>query len=147
MRLFEILENDDEHEQELNRTGFWGKRGAGVIFLAQDTGRYLIAKRSGEVEEPHTWGTWGGAIDPGEDPEQAAYREATEETGYTGPVQLKHLWTFKHPSGFQYFNYLATVPEEFIPRLNWETESFKWVQPGKWPRPLHPGLAALISNM
>jgi 8-oxo-dGTP pyrophosphatase MutT (NUDIX family) len=145
LRLYELIEND-EHWDTLDRTGFWGKRGAGVIFKAQDTGRLLIARRSDEVQEPGTWGTWGGALDEGEQPEAAAYREATEETGYSGPVDIKHLWTFKHPNGFQYFNYLATVPSEFKPTLNWETDDYKWVNPGQWPNPLHPGLQALIQN-
>lgn len=51
-----IIENDYEHQKELNKTGFWGKQGAGCIFYAKDTNRYLIAHRSRYVLEPNTWG-------------------------------------------------------------------------------------------
>lgn len=141
-----IFENDEEHRAQLQKTGFWGAQAAGCIFLARDTGRYLIAHRSPHVQEPNTWGTWGGAIDAGEDPEQAVRREVQEEAGYHGKLLLKHLWTFKHPSGFQYHSYLAIVETEFAPRLDWETQGYAWVEKGRWPRPLHPGLAALLKN-
>src|ERR1700744_5634798 len=48
----------------LQKTGFWGKQGAGCIFLAESTGRVLVAKRSMHVLEPWTWSTIGGAMDP-----------------------------------------------------------------------------------
>ena len=64
MKSYEfIIENDSEHRAELNRTGFWGKQGAGCIILAKDTGRICLPHRSQYVEQPGTWGTWGGAID------------------------------------------------------------------------------------
>ena len=141
-----FLESDAEHAKELAKTGFWGKAAAGVIFLAKDTGRLLLAHRSGDVEQPNTWGTWGGAIDQGETPAEAAKREAAEEAGYAGELKLKPLWTFKHPSGFQYHNFLAVVPSEFTPRLTWETQGYSWVEPGKWPKPLHFGMEKLLAN-
>jgi 8-oxo-dGTP pyrophosphatase MutT (NUDIX family) len=146
VKLVDLFENDEEHGKALEKTGFWGKRGAGCLFYAKSTGRYLIAHRSKDVEQPGTWGTWGGAIDSGESPEAAVEREAREEAGYHGDVELKHLWTFKHPSGFRYFNYLATVDDEFKPVLNWETQGYRWVKRGEWPKPLHPGMIALLEN-
>jgi len=141
-----VFENDEEHFKTLEKTGFWGSMGAGCIFYAKDTNKYLIAKRSQYVEQPNTWGTWGGAIDQSETPEQAVLREIREETGYSGSVQLKPLWTFKHPNGFQYFNFLAIVEREFEPKLDWETQDYKWVEKGDWPQPLHFGLESLIKN-
>ena len=58
-----MYEDDSDHAEALQQTGFWGRAGAGVLFLARDTGRILIAHRSADVEQPDTWGTWGGAID------------------------------------------------------------------------------------
>ena len=49
-----IRESDDEHNAALKTTGFWGKQGAGCLFLALDTLRIGIAHRSREVEEPNT---------------------------------------------------------------------------------------------
>jgi hypothetical protein len=71
MKSYEFLiENDSEHRDALKQTGFWGRQGAGCIFLALDTERLCIAHRSRKVEQPGTWGTWGGAIDSFESPEK-----------------------------------------------------------------------------
>jgi 8-oxo-dGTP pyrophosphatase MutT (NUDIX family) len=146
MRLVQLFENDDDHAQEMERTGFWGKAGAGCIMLARDTGRILLPHRSWAVEQPDTWGTWGGAIDAGLSPEQAVRLEVSQEAGYHGHYDLIPLYVFKHPSGFRYFNYLAIVEEEFEPVLNWETQDHAWVEYGHWPAPLHFGLQGLLKN-
>lgn len=145
-RDIEVVENDAEHAGELVRTGFWGKQGAGCIIMARDTGRICLPLRSEHVQEPNTWGTWGGAIDGDEDPTVAAKREVQEEAGYNGSVKMVPLLLFKHPSGFRYFNFLALVDHEFKPQLNWETQTYDWVKFGEWPSPLHPGLKSLISD-
>lgn len=146
MRLHNIFDDDREHQQALKQTGFWGRRGAGCVIMARDTGRFCIAHRSNRVEQPGTWGTWGGAIDEGEDPRLAVKRELAEESGYTGAMKLVPLFTFTHKSGFTYYNFLAVVEREFKPRLNWETQGSDWVEYGAWPSPLHPGLKALLSD-
>ena len=146
LNLRAFLESDAEHARELARTGFWGKEAAGVLFLAKDTRRFMLAHRSPNVEQPNTWGTWGGAINAGETAKQAAEREAREETGYAAEVALVALYTFKHPSGFQYHNFLAIVPREFEPLLDWETQGYAWVKYGEWPRPLHFGVETLLTR-
>jgi 8-oxo-dGTP pyrophosphatase MutT (NUDIX family) len=135
-----------EHQQKLEETGFWGARAAGCVFLAKSTGRILLSHRSKHVQEPNTWGTWGGAIDGNELPYTALLREVKEEAGYSGEIKLIHVWTFEHSSGFRYFNFLAIVPEEFEPELNWETQGYEWFEFGKWPQNLHPGLQSLLKQ-
>lgn len=142
-----ITESDKEHRAALKQTGFWGKQAAGCLFLATDTGRICIAHRSqGGVEQPGTWGTWGGAIDSGEDPATAVRREVKEEAGYTGKLNLIPLFIFSHPSGFKYYNFLALVDKEFTPITNWETQNSAWFDYGRWPKPLHPGLITLLHD-
>lgn len=141
-----LMENDADHQKALDDTGFWGRAGAGCILLARDTGRFLVAHRSRAVEQPGTWGTWGGAIDAAEDPAQAAIREVREETGYRGKITaFAPLFVFKKDD-FKYSNYLVIVPEEFEPRLNWESQGYRWVEFGEWPSPLHFGLKALLDD-
>lgn len=142
-----VSESDTEHYDTLLKTGYWGRQAAGCIFLAQDTGRFGIAHRSQAVLEPGTWGTWGGAIDSDEDPAEAVRREVAEEAGYTGAMKLIPLLMFQAPGGtFQYHNFLAVVPAEFEPRLDWETQDYRWVKWGEWPEPLHPGMRALLAD-
>ena len=150
MLLYEIFNNDDDpdvdHRDALQQTGFWGRAGAGCIMMARSTGRFLIAHRSDEVQEPNTWGTWGGAIDQGLTPQEAVRQEVSQEAGYHGPLKLIPLYVFRHPSGFTYYNYLAVVDDEFDPELNWETQDYDWFTFGRWPRNKHPGLAKLLSD-
>jgi 8-oxo-dGTP pyrophosphatase MutT (NUDIX family) len=147
-----IFENsdDDDHSAHMAKTGFWGARGAGCIFFAQDTKKFLIAHRSAYVQSPHTWGTWGGAIDRGETPIQAVTREAHEEAGYHGPIKFVPLLVFQARDDgkvvFQYYNFLAIVDQEFTPELNWETQGYEWVDFGDWPEPLHFGMQQLLSD-
>lgn len=125
---------------------FWGNAGAGGVFLAGDTGRILLAFRSEYVNEPHTWGVWGGAIDAGENPVEAVKREIAEETGYRGEFDLKPVYVYKKDK-FQYHNFLITVPKEFEPKLCWETENYGWFEIDKLPSPLHFGLKALLPHL
>ena len=125
---------------------FWGSAGAGGVFYAEDTGRLLLAYRSGYVNEPHTWGVWGGAVDENETPEQAVKREIREETGYSGSYTLEPIWVYRK-GDFRYHNFLIRVPHEFSPKLCWETEGFLWTLPPKSPKPLHFGLKALWPHL
>jgi 8-oxo-dGTP pyrophosphatase MutT (NUDIX family) len=150
-RIHNLLVADDaEHWDELRRTGFWGKRAAGCIFLARDSERLLIAHRSAGVEQPNSWGTWGGALDGDEKPLPAVKREILEETGYRGKLQLIPLYVFtkRLPDNqrFRYYNFLAVVPNEFTPKLDWETQGYVWVKFGEWPQPLHGGLIKLLQH-
>jgi 8-oxo-dGTP pyrophosphatase MutT (NUDIX family) len=140
-----LLENDAEHGKEVAITGFWGKQGAGCIILAKSTKRILLPHRSRSVQEPNTWGVWGGAIDSDEIPKEAAKREVQEEAGYDGETEMIPLSVFEKGT-FKYHNFLAIVDEEFEPKLNWETQDYKWVDFGDWPQPLHFGLQSLLAK-
>lgn len=130
-------------ERFLLASEFWGKAGAGCVPYALDTRRICLQHRSQSVNEPGTWGTWGGAIDPGESPLEAVRRELHEESHYTGPVKFSKLSVFKK-GDFQYTNFLATVPQEFEPRHSWESQGHAWVTLDALPSPLHPGFKALL---
>jgi len=126
---------------------FWGNAGAGGIFLAKNTGRYLLPYRSRQVNEPNTWGVWGGAIDDDESPEEAVKREIREETGFKGNYQLKLLHVYTK-GNFKYSTYLIEVADEFEPVLNWETEKYSWFKLADFPKDrIHFGLKPIIPKL
>lgn len=142
----EAGEFGDEHAGTSKTGRFWGNQGAGILLIAQGTGRVLLTFRSGMVNEPHTWGIPGGKIDPGEDPAAAARREVTEELGYSGPIQITPAYVFE-AEDFKYHNFLGVIPEEFKPALDWESSRAEWFEPDDLPAlRLHFGVRALFDN-
>lgn len=125
---------------------FWGSQGAGAIFMAEDTGRILLQHRSPYVNEPNTWGVIGGAIDAGEDPQEAMEREVHEETGYSGQMRVEKLYVFQSGK-FRYTNFLVIVPHEFSPRHGWESQGHVWTTLDDLPEPLHFGFKAALPSL
>lgn len=118
------------------------KQSAGCIIVAEDTGRWCLQQRSDTVSDPGLWSTWGGGVEPGETLKQTVRRELAEEGGYTGEIDLKPL----HKTN-KYTTFIATVPNEFKPKLNHESKNYCWVEQGAWPQPLHPGLAEALNKL
>jgi 8-oxo-dGTP pyrophosphatase MutT (NUDIX family)/GNAT superfamily N-acetyltransferase len=129
-----------EHGETTDKSGqFYGEQGAGALICAESTGRCLFPKRSEFVNEPHEWGVWGGALDGEEDPLAAATREVREETGYEGPLRLEEAYVYTKDD-FRYTTFVGFVPDEFAPKLNWETEDHAWARLDEHPEPLHFGI-------
>ena len=125
------------------------KIGAGILFFAKDTKRFLILLRNPKVHKGNTWSTVGGKVEPGESAEEGAVRETREEIEFDDEVTLKPLYTFKKINViFKYYTYLAKLDHEFKPKLNWENVDYKWVT---LPELLeievkHPGLRELVAR-
>lgn len=115
---------------------------AGCILYAEDTGRYGFQQRSDSVTDPGVWSTWGGGREPGETAQQCVLRELAEESGYQGTVELRSL-----ANNGRYHTFVALVPQEFEPQLNSESQNWCWVNPGQWPKPLHPDLAKILTAL
>ena len=120
--------------------------GAGILFVAETTGRVLLALRSRGTTFPGTWCVVGGMIERGETPVEAALREAEEEIGYTGPVDLYRGLVFKK-DGFTYHNFVGFVPMQFQPVLNDESLEASWFDPDRLPEPLHPGTEKFLESI
>jgi len=152
LKKYIIAQDDDEigkgkYALTTDKSGkFWGHAGAGGVFYCTSTKKYLLSFRSAHVNEPHTWGVWGGAIDGEETPLQAIKREIEEETAYKGKYKLIPSYVYKK-GDFQYHNYIVVVENEFKPKLCWETEKFGWFALDEFPKPLHFGLKALIPSL
>ncbi|ASV44257.1 hypothetical protein PBI_SCTP2_242 [Salicola phage SCTP-2] len=143
--LFES-DPDEVHRQELEKTGFWGKKGAGCLLYSVQTDTFLFLQRSAVVEQPHTWNLAGGAIDPEENSKKAAIRELYEETQINVSEQNTHLiHTYKDDnSSFVFFNFLSVIDNEQQPVLNWENKDYVWESIDNHPEPLHFGLKEFL---
>lgn len=129
---------------------FWGNLAAGVLPICLKTKRILLAFRSAYVNEPHTWGIFGGKLDEVQEEDdltQVALREFREESDFNGEIELIPVFVFRKPN-FEYHNFLGLVNEEFEPSLDWETEDTKWVTLDELIKiyPKHFGLKALLNE-
>ena len=138
---------------------FWGNAGSGILVVAEDTKRILLGLRSKDVNEPFTWGNFGGAIgidDYGNkeeslSPLKNALKEMKEEIGYTGKITPYKSYTFESES-FIYHNFIGVVPKESMVKLdkfNWEVSELRWFtieEIDQLPN-LHFGLKSLLENV
>jgi len=120
-------------------------QGAGVLPIAQNTGRMLLGLRSAKVHGPGEWAIFGGHMEPGQTPIQCAHVELVQETGYRGAIQFSHAPPYRR-RGFTFYNYLGIIPYEFVPKLNWEHDDSMWCVPHELPTPLHEGVLELIRH-
>lgn len=138
---------------------FWGSEASGVLPICKSTGRILIGLRSSWVDQPFTWGNFGGAIGLGHygndeeklSPEDNAEKEFREETGFDGSVELIPSYIFNKGS-FKYYNYIGLVDVEFeMNRDNMEhveVSEIKWVTLDELinHEDLHFGIQSLLDN-
>jgi 8-oxo-dGTP pyrophosphatase MutT (NUDIX family) len=122
----------------------WGLHGAAGLLLhtvdAEGTLRVLLQHRADWCHHGGTWGLPGGARDSHETVEEAALREAAEETSIDPTqVRLRHVFVDDH-GGWSYttvyadsLTALETVPNE-------ESAALEWVGLDRVDAlPLHPG--------
>lgn len=107
--------------------------GAWVIVYYPKKGLFLFAKRSGQVNNPHRWNLFGGQLDPGESPVQAAIRELREESGIRvskrklQKLKTRRIRCSRSSAGLRNLHYyLLTAEKEFRPRLNGEHSKYGW---------------------
>ncbi len=108
-------------------------RAAGIMFVTTE-GETLLLRRGDGGDFPRTFGFPGGHLEEGETLEQAARREALEETGYDYQGDLTSLCD----TG-QFATFLARGVEKFEVTLCDESTGFAWARPEEAPSPLHPG--------
>ena len=121
---------------------------SGGLFLARDTGRFLLLLRT-QGKTARTWGLVGGKKEPTDaTPYQALDREIAEEVGVTPKIKKiipLELFT-SNDQNFQYNTYVLMVDKEFIPQLNGEHSGYAWCSFDMWPKPLHQGVKNSVNN-
>lgn len=121
---------------------------SGGFFLAEDTRRFLLLMRS-QGKTAGTWGMVGGKKEPTDiTVVDALNREIKEEIGDTPKIKKivpLELFT-SNDNNFQYSTYVLIVEKEFIPKLNYEHNSYAWCSYDYWPKPLHQGVKNSLNN-
>jgi 8-oxo-dGTP pyrophosphatase MutT (NUDIX family) len=120
----------------------------GALFIAQDTGRILLALRSSKQSHPLEFSLFGGKVNNDETLIEGLERELREELGQL-PLIIKTLPIDVYKSkdkNFEYYSMLIITPKEFIPTLNSENSGYVWVLPGEWPKMFHPGVKSMLFN-
>jgi ADP-ribose pyrophosphatase YjhB (NUDIX family) len=122
-----------------------------AILIVDNKNRLLLMKRS----DSGCWGPPGGATEPGEVVEDAARREAFEETSLqVGKISLFGVFSgpelyYKYPNGDEVYNvtivYLSrdTIGEI---SLNEEHTEWRWFAPADIPDDLSPPIKLVIEK-
>jgi 8-oxo-dGTP pyrophosphatase MutT (NUDIX family) len=81
------------HPAYVDRFGHPEPNGFGCVLLVDPRGWVLLQERDEHAAiDPDRWGLSGGHLEPGEDPEEGAYREVEEETGVRLEPGTLHLF-------------------------------------------------------
>ena len=123
-------------------------RAAGALFVSRKTKRLMLQLRSEKTSASGQWAFVGGMVRPDETIVTGLTREMVEEIGEV-PQVIKSFPLDVYHSGdgkFNYYSVLIIVEDEFIPELNDESNGYCWVKIGQWPKPLHQGAHALLTN-
>jgi 8-oxo-dGTP diphosphatase len=126
----------------------WGRYGAAGLLLrhspADAPSSILLQHRAVWSHHGDTWGLPGGARDSHESAEQAALREAVEESGVdTSLITVTGEWIDDH-GGWSYTTVLASAESELpVSAVTTESIELRWiVEPDMVQLALHPGFAA-----
>lgn len=124
---------------------FWGKAGAGIMFMCAEDKTVMLVKRSAGVMEPGTWGITGGSCKgeghwSGEEGEavseeeawMCAGRETLEELRYF-PKKLEIVSKVVYrKKSFSYTTFIVNITAHEKEKmsgkivLNWENDEFRW---------------------
>jgi 8-oxo-dGTP pyrophosphatase MutT (NUDIX family)/2'-5' RNA ligase len=103
----------------------WGAHGAAGLLVrhkAEDGYRYLLQKRSADVDHPGQWSIPSGATGKDETPEAGALREYREEMGpLPQGTKIHHVVKSTDCGDWAFHTVIADAPEQFLPRGRGET--------------------------
>lgn len=114
--------------------------GAWVVVYCPKKRSFLLAKRSGRMNNPNRWNLFGGRLDPGESAVDAALRELREESGIRASkrelrkIKSRRIRRARGRTGLRDLHFfLLKAEKEVRPRLNNEHSSYGWFRAGSIP--------------
>ena len=135
--------NDEDEERPWDRNG----KAASVVFTTPD-GRVLLIRRSPlDDHRPGEWCLPGGKADEGEDFEDCARREATEEIGDCSLDGMEELDRARTPNDWEHVTYVVPVKESFKPKLSEEHDDYVWAPVTDLPEKTHPGFRKTVDGI
>lgn len=127
-------------------------RAAGVVYFCRSNNRLfvLLGKRSHNSPNPRQWASFGGKIELGERPRDAALREVEEETGYKdADSESLRLLYISNNGDCRFFCYFKEVSKQFaVPALD-KTEHSEsgWFDITNLPSPVIEPLAINLKRL
>lgn len=112
-------------------------RAAGLMMV--NDGKVLLCKRADTGE----WAFPGGHIEADESANDAAVREAGEETGWE-PLGERAQFARRIKDGVDFTTFRQDV-DAFEPKLCAEHTEHVWADAANYPEPLHPGVKTVLS--
>ena len=122
-----------------------------AILIVDDRNRLLLMKRS----DSGCWGPPGGAVELGEEVEDAVHREALEETGLqVGEMSLFGVFSgpelyYRYPNGDEVYNvtivYLSHDMSGDI-HLNSEHTEWRWFEKDDIPENISPPIKPIMER-
>lgn len=121
-------------------------RAAGVAFVTP-IGEALFLLRSEKGDHPGEWCFPGGTAEGNETPEETALREVEEETGVVPKAGPEHLDQRTSSDGVDFVTFRQDVTDKWKPVLNDEHIEARWAPIDDPPKPLHPGVKAVLDKL
>ena len=153
---------------------YWGRTAAGILFTCEQDNTIMLMFRSLDVQEPHTWGIPGGAVD-GEgyyDSDRMTAQEYEDRILWKGAKMEVVEECNELPPGMSASDIVTTVDyrdgnflyRNFVVNLTleqkrgwdidieeaedaWENDDWGWFNVDNLPSPLHFGVVNLLREL
>jgi|TARA_R110000803_G_scaffold179045_2_gene241464 8-oxo-dGTP pyrophosphatase MutT (NUDIX family) len=116
------------------------RKSSGVLLICENTGNFLLLKRSKISYFPYSWSVVAGGIEENESPLNAAKRELTEETQIDSKYIRFEYFETQYDLGNPFPFYLGYCDEEYECVLDGENIDWGWFNMDNLPDRLFPTL-------